>query len=185
MEKSVERKLVRGIRQWDLVGVVINSIIGAGIFVLPATSFKRIGSYSLIAFVVCALVAALIILCFAEVSSRFEGTGGPYLYSREAFGPAVGFQVGWINWIARLTSYATNCNLMIVYLGFLLATRDVGLAASVDNCPNHPGIDRNQLPWCSERCHRQQLFYIRKAIPIVLVHRGGVVFFVTGKLSTR
>ena len=118
MEKSVEHKLVRGIRRWDLVSVVINGIIGAGIFVLPAKSFALIGSYSLIAFFVCALVATLIILCFAEVSSRFTGTGGPYLYSREAFGPAVGFQVGWMNWVARVSAYATNCNLMVVYLGF-------------------------------------------------------------------
>ena len=56
MQKVSEEGLVRGIRQWDLVGVVINSIIGAGIFVLPARSFKLIGSYSLIAFVLCAFV---------------------------------------------------------------------------------------------------------------------------------
>jgi amino acid transporter len=118
MEKVSEEGLVRGIRQWDLVGVVINSIIGAGIFVLPARSFKLVGSYSLIAFILCAFVCALIILCFVEVSSRFTGTGGPYLYAQEAFGPAVGFQVGWMNWIARVTAYATNCNLLIVYLGF-------------------------------------------------------------------
>ena len=118
MQKASEEGLVRGIRQWDLVGVVINGIIGAGIFVLPARSFKLIGSYSLIAFILCAFVCALIILCFVEVSSRFTGTGGPYLYAQEAFGPAVGFQVGWMNWIARVSAYATNCNLLIVYLGF-------------------------------------------------------------------
>lgn len=118
MEKVSEEGLVRGIRRWDLVGVVINSIIGAGIFVLPARSFKLVGSYSLIAFIFCAFVCALIILCFVEVSSRFTGTGGPYLYAQEAFGPAIGFQVGWMNWIARVSAYATNCNLLIVYLGF-------------------------------------------------------------------
>lgn len=118
MEKLSEEGLVRGIRQWDLVGVVINSIIGAGIFVLPAKSFGLIGNYSLIAFVMCSVITLLIILCFVEVSSRFTETGGPYLYARAAFGPAVGFQVGWMNWIARLTAYATNCNLLIVYLAF-------------------------------------------------------------------
>lgn len=117
MEKVSEEGLVRGIRQWDLIGVVINSMIGAGIFVLPAKSFSLIGTYSLIAFVICAFVVVLIILCFAEVSSRFTETGGPYRYAREAFGPAVGFQVGWMNWIARISAYATNCNLLIVYLG--------------------------------------------------------------------
>src|SRR6266446_4263854 len=104
--------LLRGIRKWDLVAVAINGIIGAGIFGLPARVYALIGTYSLIAFVACAVVVILIILCFAEVSSRFDETGGPYLYAREAFGPAVGFEVGWLSWLARLTAFAANCNLM-------------------------------------------------------------------------
>ncbi|MGH9957523.1 MAG: APC family permease, partial [Pyrinomonadaceae bacterium] len=116
MEQTSSEGLVRGIRRLDLVGVVINSMIGAGIFVLPAKAFDLIGTYSLIAFGVCALVVVLIVLCFAEVSSRFTETGGPYLYAREAFGPAIGFQVGWMQWLARISAYATNCNLLVVYL---------------------------------------------------------------------
>ncbi|MEP6818592.1 MAG: amino acid permease, partial [bacterium] len=104
-----------------------NSVIGAGIFVLPATSFSRVGSYSLIAFIVCAFVAVLIILCFVEVGSRFTGTGGPYLYAREAFGPAIGFQVGWMNWIARISAFATNCNLLVVYLSFFWPSAGRGI----------------------------------------------------------
>ncbi|PYS44888.1 MAG: APC family permease, partial [Acidobacteria bacterium] len=110
--------LVRGIRKWDLVAVTINGIIGAGIFGLPARVYSLIGSYSLIAFVACALVVLLIILCFAEVGSRFDETGGPYAYAREAFGPTVAFEVGWLIWLARLTAFAANCNLMVSYLGF-------------------------------------------------------------------
>ncbi|MEA2206316.1 MAG: hypothetical protein QOE77_3092 [Blastocatellia bacterium] len=110
--------LARGIRRWDLVAIAVNGIIGAGIFGLPAKVFALIGSYSLIAFVVCALVVAMIILCFAEVGSRFEETGGPYVYAREAFGPTVAFEIGWLIWLARLTAFAANCNLLINYLGF-------------------------------------------------------------------
>jgi APA family basic amino acid/polyamine antiporter len=115
---SPEKSLVRGIRRWDLVAVTINGIIGAGIFGLPAKTFALIGNYSLIAFVACALIVCLIILCFAEVGSRFEETGGPYLYAREAFGETVAFEVGWLIWLARLTAFAANCNLMISYLAF-------------------------------------------------------------------
>src|SRR2546429_2091797 len=110
--------LVRGIRKWDLVAVTINGIIGAGIFGLPARVYGLIGSYSLIAFFACAIVVMLIILCFAEVGSRFDETGGPYLYAREAFGPTVAFEVGWLIWLARLTAFAANCNLMVNYLGY-------------------------------------------------------------------
>ena len=117
-EKTSPEGLLRGIRKWDLVAVAINGIIGAGIFGLPFTVFALIGSYSLIAFVVCAAVVTLIILCFAEVGSRFDATGGPYLYAREAFGPTVAFEVGWLIWLARLTAFAANCNLMMSYLAF-------------------------------------------------------------------
>ena len=71
MSNPTSEGLVRGIRRWDLVAITINGIIGAGIFGLPSEVFSKIGSYSLIAFVVCALVVSLIILCFAEVGSRF------------------------------------------------------------------------------------------------------------------
>lgn len=110
--------LVRGIRRWDLVAVAVNGIIGAGIFGLPAKVFQLTGSYSLIAFVVCAGLTALIILCFAEVGSRYDETGGPYLYAREAFGSLVGFEVGWLIWLVRITAFAANCNLLVSYLGF-------------------------------------------------------------------
>jgi basic amino acid/polyamine antiporter, APA family len=116
--KTPPEGLLRGIRKWDLIAVTINGIIGAGIFGLPAKVYALIGSYSLIAFVVCALVVTLIILCFAEVGSRFDATGGPYLYAREAFGPTVAFEVGWLIWLARLTAFAANCNLLVSYLAF-------------------------------------------------------------------
>ena len=125
-QPTAKEGLVRGIRRWDLVAVTINGIIGAGIFGLPSKVYSLIGSYSLIAFVVCALVVMLIILCFAEVGSRFEQTGGPYLYAQTAFGSAVAFEVGWLIWLARLTAFAANCNLMINYLSFFWAPANSG-----------------------------------------------------------
>src|SRR5258705_11479524 len=118
VEKPVKQGLVRGVRRWDLVAITINGVIGAGIFGLPAKVFSLIGPYSLVAFGVCALVVTLIILCFAEVGSRFNETGGPYLYAREAFGPTVAFEVGWLMWLARLTAFAANCNLLVNYLRY-------------------------------------------------------------------
>jgi APA family basic amino acid/polyamine antiporter len=118
VQNQPEADLVRGIRRWDLVAITINGIIGAGIFGLPSKVYALIGTYSLIAFVACAIVVALIILCFAEVSSRFDETGGPYLYAREAFQPAVAFEIGWLIWLARMTAFAANCNLLINYVSF-------------------------------------------------------------------
>ncbi|HUR99649.1 MAG TPA: amino acid permease, partial [Pyrinomonadaceae bacterium] len=79
-----DEKLIRSLGKWDLTAIAINTVIGTGIFILPARVTGLIGSYSLLAFVACALIAGLIVLCFAEVSSRFESTGGMYVYAREA-----------------------------------------------------------------------------------------------------
>jgi amino acid transporter len=115
-----DEKLIRGIGRWDLTSVVINTIIGAGIFGLPSKVQALIGTYSLFAFIACALIITFIILCHAEVASRFKSTGGAYLYAKEAFGQTFAFEVGWVYWIVRLTTFAANCNLFVTYLGFFL-----------------------------------------------------------------
>src|SRR5436305_14827858 len=112
MPKRAQDGLIRSIGRWDLVAVTINSVIGAGIFGLPARVFGLIGDYSIIAFLVCAVFASLIVICFAEVGSRFSETGGPYLYAREAFGPAAGCETGWLMWLARVRAFASNANLL-------------------------------------------------------------------------
>lgn len=121
-----EEKLIRGISRWDLTAIAVNTIIGTGIFILPARITGLIGTYSLLAFVACAVIIAFIVLCFAEVSSRFQNTGGMYLYAREAFGPTVGFEVGWLYWIVRITTIATNCNALLISLGFFYPEATTG-----------------------------------------------------------
>lgn len=113
-----DENLVRGIGRWDLTAIAVNTIIGAGIFGLPSKVQTLIGSYSLFAFAACAVVIGLIVLCYAEVSSRFSTTGGPYLYARETQGHIVAFEVGWLYWIVRIATFAANCNLFVTYLGF-------------------------------------------------------------------
>ena len=121
-----DEKLIRGLGRWDLVAITINSIIGAGIFGLPSKVAALIGSYSLLAFILCAFIIAFIVLCFAEVSSRFQSTGGMYLYAKSAFGSVVGFEVGWLAWIVRIVTFAANCNLMMAYIGFFVPGANEG-----------------------------------------------------------
>jgi amino acid transporter len=110
--------LKREIRRWDLVLLMINSIIGAGIFGLPATIAGQSGIYSIPAIFACGLVVFIIALCFAEVASRFTRTGGPYLYTLNAFGKIPAVTIGWILLITRLATYAAQINLLVSYLGF-------------------------------------------------------------------
>jgi len=121
-----DEKLIRGISRWDLTAIAINTIIGTGIFLLPARVTGLIGSYSLVAFIACAVIIAFIVLCFAEVSSRFQSTGGMYLYAKEAFGSAVGFEVGWLYWIVRVTTFAANCNAFLIYLELFMPSANQG-----------------------------------------------------------
>ena len=118
--------LVRALGRGDLTALAVNGIIGAGIFGLPSAVAGLLGGASPIAFVACAGIVAIIVLCFAEIASHFTETGGPYLYARSAFGPLVGFEVGWAIWLARVSAFAANANLLISYFGFFLPGADQG-----------------------------------------------------------
>src|SRR5207237_6556234 len=83
--------LVRVMTRWDLTALALNGIIGSGIFGLPATAAKLLGYASPLAFLLCAGIVFVFVLCFAEVASHFTETGGPYLYGRTIFGSFVGF----------------------------------------------------------------------------------------------
>jgi amino acid transporter len=106
------------------VALIINSVIGAGIFGLPSQVYALAGTYSLAVYAVAAVAIGLFVLCFAEVGSRFGGTGGPYLYTRVAFGPLIGFQVGWLMCLARITAFASILNLFVAYLVFFVPAAD-------------------------------------------------------------
>jgi basic amino acid/polyamine antiporter, APA family len=112
------KTLKRGITGWEFAALIINITMGAGILGLPAKAYELLGVYSILAFVVCGLFIGLVILCFAEVGSRFRKTGGPYLYALESFGSAVGFQAGWLLWLSRLFAFASVCNLLVNYTSF-------------------------------------------------------------------
>src|SRR5205823_14671078 len=182
--KSVSSEgLVRGIRRWDLVAVTINGIIGAGIFGLPSKVYGLIGGYSLIAFVVCALVVMLIILCFAEVGSRFEQTGGPYLYAQEAFGPAVAFEVGWLIWLARLTAFAANCNLMISYLTLFWPAANTGVTRALIISGVVIALTALNVLGVRQAAMASNIFTIGKLVPLLIFIAVGVFFLTTHSVA--
>ena len=111
--------LLRGISRPLLVAILVNAIIGAGILGLPGRAYAVAGTWSLLAWVLCAILTGAVALCFAEVGSRFTKTGGPYLYARVAFGPVIGFIVGWVTWVTRPLTIATIGNLVVAYLSAL------------------------------------------------------------------
>jgi amino acid transporter len=111
------RELVRAIGRWSLVSLVVNSIIGSGVFGLPSVVTALVGNYSPYAVVAAGAGMSVIIACFAEVASRFQQAGGPYLYARVAFGRLMGIQTAWMLWLGQVAAPAANANLFVIYLG--------------------------------------------------------------------
>ncbi len=111
-------QLIRAVGLFSLTAIAVNGMVGSGIFVLPAQVAKFLGPAGLTAYVIAALAVGLIVLCFAEVATLFDRSGGPYLYARAAFGNLVGFEIGWMLLLARLTSMAAISNAFAAYLGF-------------------------------------------------------------------
>ncbi|MBA3445243.1 MAG: APC family permease [Gemmatimonadales bacterium] len=109
-------ELVRSLGRWSLAALVLNGIIGSSVFVLPGPLADRLGWLSMAAWMIAAGCCAAMILCFAEVASRFSGAGGAYLFTRAAFGPFVGLQVGWLSYFVRAITAAVQANLFSTYL---------------------------------------------------------------------
>jgi len=109
-------KLVRTIGRWSLVALIINTMIGASIFGLPALIAARLGRWSPLAFLAAFAGIAVIAACMAEVASQFREAGGPYLYARAAFGPFLAIQNGWLTWLSRIAAVSAVANLFITYL---------------------------------------------------------------------
>ncbi|HEX8766120.1 MAG TPA: amino acid permease [Candidatus Acidoferrum sp.] len=109
--------LVRTIGRWSLAALMVNTMLGASIFGLPALIAAHLGTLSPVGFVVAFVAIAVIAACIAEVASQFQDTGGPYLYARVAFGRFLAIQNGWLTWLTRIAAVSAVANLFITYLG--------------------------------------------------------------------
>lgn len=111
--KQKEEGLIRTVGVLGLSANIINIIIGAGIFALPAIIAANMGASSVWAYVVCGILLALIMLCFAEAGSKVTNTGGPYTYIETAFGDYAGFLGGVIAMGSALLSDAAVSNALV------------------------------------------------------------------------
>jgi amino acid transporter len=110
-------QLVRAIGRWSMVALALNSILGSGIFGLPAAVAARVGNAGTLVVLAGGAASAVIVACYAELASRFTASGGTYLFVRHAFGRPAGLQVAWLTLLSRLTACAAAINLLVAYLG--------------------------------------------------------------------
>jgi amino acid transporter len=99
--------LLRAVSRWQIVALSVNDVIGSGVYlILPVAAAQLLGPASVWAILVAGFAVLLLVLCFAEASSLFDRPGGAIVYTQAAFGDFVGFEVGWMTWIARISSIA-------------------------------------------------------------------------------
>ena len=177
--------LVRAIGRWTLVAAITNGVVGSGIFGLPSALAGFAGEWSPVAVLVAGCGILVIVLCFAEVGSRFDAGGGPYLYSRSAFGPAVGFQVGWMHVFTRLLSAAAVVNVLVAYLANLVPwvgtqtgrAFTIIAAVTVVTIINVVGV--KQAAWTVN------LFTVAKLLPLAAVIVLGVFYLSPTVFATQ
>lgn len=168
--------LRRALGKWDLTAIGVNQVIGSAIFLLPADVAKQVGPWGPAAFMAVGLLSLSIALCFAEVGSRFDTTGGPYLPARAAFGRFVGFEVGWMMWFARVTSHASVVNGLTLALAFYWPS----LAAGLPRAATITALTL-VLMWINLRGIRQSSWFVNvltvgKLLPLAIFIIGGIWF---------
>jgi APA family basic amino acid/polyamine antiporter len=101
-ENQRDRGLVRAIGTKGLAAGIINTIVGAGIFAVPAALAACLGAYAPLAFLLCAVAIGSVGICFAEGGSRIPTSGGAYGYIEAAFGPLAGYVAGTLLWLSNV-----------------------------------------------------------------------------------
>jgi amino acid transporter len=170
---SPQTDLVRAIGRWSLAALAVNSIIGSGIFGLPATVAGLLGKHSVMAVLIAGAAMGVIMACFAEVASQFSEAGGPYLYARVAFGRLTGILVGWMLYLAQTAAPAANANLFVIYLAefwpaakepwprFVILTLLVGVLALINALGARQGTAVSNV------------FTVAKILPLLMVVLAG------------
>jgi amino acid transporter len=120
--------LRRELGRWDLTAIGINQVIGGAVFAMPASVAALTGGWSPYLIVAVGIASLMIAATFAEVGSRFDATGGPYLYTKAAFGRFASFEIGWMQWFTRVASWASVINVLVASLGFYWPAMTTGVA---------------------------------------------------------
>lgn len=162
-------KLIRGIGVFGSAFLVLNGMIGAGIFALPSAVAAKAGILSPWLFLAVGSVIITVVLTFAELSSYFRISGGPVLYATRAFGSLVGFSTGWIYYVSRAAALAANSNAMAVYLATLWPWFGVDPGRAVVIVAVCGGLTLVNVLGVKDSVRMLALFTFFKVIPLLIM----------------
>src|SRR5216683_3693775 len=114
-----EYALKRDLGLWSAVAIVVGTVIGSGIFIVPNTMIRNVGTPEMVfvVWVVGGLMSLSGALSYAELSAAMPGAGGEYVFLREAYGPLWAFLYGWTQmFVAKSGSIATLASGFFIYL---------------------------------------------------------------------
>ncbi len=185
MLSSAEPALVRAIGRWSLTAGIINGIIGSGIFGMPSAVANLVGVWSPLAVLLAGFGVFFVVLCFAEVGSRFDDAGGPYLYAREAFGPAAGFQIGWLQIWTRLFSGAAALNILVAYTGALIPPVETSWGRIITMTGGIVLVTAVNIAGVRNAAWTVNVFTIGKVLPLLLLIVLGAFHLSKGVLASQ
>lgn len=162
-------QLRRDIGFFGAAFLVLNSVIGAGIFALPGKVAVSAGLYSPWLFLVVGVLFISVVLTFAELASYYDRTGGPVLYATDAFGPVVGYGTGWLIFLARMTAFAANANVMAAYLGSLSEVFASGPARALIIALVTVGLTWANIHGVKDGVRTMSVFTVLKITPLLLL----------------
>jgi|TARA_R100000365_G_C2743200_1_gene71906 amino acid transporter len=171
--EETQEKLPRNLGLWGVWMLVVNGLIGAGIFGLPSGAAAFAGEYSVWIYAFCALLMLPIILCFAELGSYFRGTGGPIKYGTLAFGKFVGFQGGWLYYLARLISFAANTVLLTDSIAYFFPIAGEGSGRLISLAVTCLGLSLINVLGSLESIRTMTLFTVIKFAVLIGLIFGG------------
>lgn len=176
------RQLRRALGRWDLTAIGVNQVIGGAIFLMPSQVAAYVGNWSPLAFLAIGLASLLVALCFAEVGSRFESTGGPYLYTKAAFGRFAAFEVGWMQWFTRVTSYASVANGIALALGFYWPAVKTGWSRALMLAALMGALAFINMRGIRQSAWTINILTVGKLVPLALFIVVGLFFMDPGRL---
>jgi amino acid transporter len=166
----------RAVSRWEIVGFSINDVIGSGVYLLPAAAAANLGSLSTGAVVLAGIAVLLLVLCFAEAASYFDKPGSAYVYTREAFGELVGFEVGWMTWLARVSSVASLSAGFARAVGYLWPQANEGLGRTLAIALPLLLLTAINLVGVKSGARTAVFLAITKTLPLVLFIGVGLFF---------
>lgn len=175
--------VVQAIGRWSLAALVLNTIIGTGVFVLPGTLGASLGWASMWAWLIAAGLTGAMIFSFAEVASRFSRAGGAYLYGTAAFGSFVGIQMAWMGYFVRCITAAVQANLFTTYLVELwpaAASRPAQVAVTFAFIGLQALVNIRSV---GSGAAVSNVFAVVKLVPLVVFGTLGIAWLAMGKAA--